>query len=213
MRFLEFPAHGPVFSVCKMFHGQIIWGKCRLKQRHASQPQVFGYYVHGTWSEKGASVWGGLAWASGLSGILALLPFSSWIFQQSMYYRRALWILWGPSLSCQQSLLPGHEGISLFSLRPHASFHMAYLAPPIILWVLLQRLWNLIFAPGSLCWPLQELISIDVALSVSNKGQNSQSRPLWSSYHSESSSNRYPEIASQNVWTLCLALGVNLVRT
>ena len=123
-------------------------------------------------------MWGGLAWASGLSGILALLPFSSWIFQQSMYYRRALWILWGPSLSCQQSLLPGHEGISLFSLRPHASFHMAYLAPPIILWVLLQRLWNLIFAPGSLCWPLQELISIDVALSVSNKGQNSQSRPL-----------------------------------
>lgn len=68
----------------------------------------------------------GLAWASGLHGILALLPFSSKTLEQRMYHRRALWILWGPSLSCQQSLLPGHERTSLFSLRPHASLQIGY---------------------------------------------------------------------------------------
>lgn len=60
-----------------------------------------------------------LVWADGLRGILALLQLSIQTLEQSMYDRRALWILWGPSLSCQQSQLPVHERL------PCSLYHMA----------------------------------------------------------------------------------------
>ena len=141
MRFSDSPIHGTVIGGCKMLHGQIILGKCGLKQTCFSQPEVWSYHgthVHETCSEKGDTGCGeGLAWTSGLCGILALLSLSNQTLQQSVYHRRALWTLCGPSLSCQQSLLPGHERTSLFSgayLIPNG-----LLAPPIILWVLLQK--------------------------------------------------------------------------
>lgn len=147
----------------------------------------------------------GLAWASGLHGILALLPFSSETFQQSMYHRRALWILWGPSLSCQQFLLPGHEITSLFPVRPHDSFQIAY-------WLLRSSFGSFcrvsgtsFFAPGSLLLPLQELISIDLALGVSNKAEYSQCRSPWNQLPPDVP--KASRNSSQGVETLCLALG------
>lgn len=79
-------------------------------------------------------------------------------------YRKALWTLEGPSLSCQ-SQFPCHERTSLFSLRPHASFYVL-LAPSIILGSFYRRLWNRIYALSSLPLPLQELTSINQAFSV-----------------------------------------------
>lgn len=121
--------------------------------------------VRGTCSEKVTGCGGGLAWASGLHGILVLLPFSSQAFQQSVSQKDFVDFL--------GSLSPGHERTSLFSLRPRALFQM-------VNWLLSSF--------GSFCrgfgtsFMLQlpcpcQLISIDVAHSVPNKAEGSQARP------------------------------------
>lgn len=134
-----------------------------------SQPQVFGYYETCSWNmlRKGDGMWsgGGLAWASGLHGILVLLPFSSQAFQQSVSQK--------DSVDFLGSLSPGRERTSLFSLRPHALFQM-------VNWLLSSF--------GSFCrgfgtsFMLQlscpcQLISIDLAHNVPNKAEGSQARP------------------------------------
>lgn len=126
------------------------FGELQIEQRHASsQPQVLGYHethVLGTCSEKGDRGCGeGLAWTSGLCGILALLPLSSQSLLQSVYHRRALWTLCGLSLFWQQSWLAGHERTSLFSgtcLIPND-----LLAPPILLWIIFGFRHSLILHP------------------------------------------------------------------
>lgn len=127
MRFLESAIHGTVIGICKMFHSQMMLGTYRLKQTcffttsgflvtmgltfmEYTQRKVMGYGV-------------GLAWASGLHGILALLPFSSQTFQQNMYHRRTFGLYGDPPFPAKS---PHSQTMKELPCSSLGLFQMAY---------------------------------------------------------------------------------------
>lgn len=92
--------------------------------------------VHETCSEKGDGVWGGPGLDLWPLWNLGPAPTFQPDFAASYVSQKGFVDLRGPSHSCQQALLPGHERKSLF--LGTCLIRNGLLAPPIILQVLLQ---------------------------------------------------------------------------
>lgn len=127
----------------------------------------FGYCgmrVHGTCSEKGDGMWGGPGLGLWPPWSLGPAPIFQWDFP-AKYVSRKGFVDFMRSLPFLPAVpTPGPWNNFLVPHQATCLIPNSLLAPQVILWVLLQRLWNLIFCSKSwlvLTWPSVFLIKLN----------------------------------------------------